>query len=288
MLKDNPRPDQPYAASPGPLPVYWKTGTSYGFRDAWTIGIFGPYVLAVWIGNFTGEGNPAFVGVQMAAPLFFHIVDAVEAQEPSLAEPVRTFPANLTLVDVCAASGDLPNADCPRTVRTWFIPGKSPIRVSTLHQALLIDDRTGLRACPPYTTGRTHRVVYETWGSDMLKLFQQAGLPRTTPPPFDRVCETHTGERPRPGPAPQIVSPLRGVVYSLRAKRMGKETITLRATTAADVREVYWFVGQSYLGNAPPNGELSWRPEAPGVFTVRAVDDQGQADSRLIELAVVP
>ncbi len=287
MLKDNPRPGEVSAATPSPLPAYWKTGTSYGFRDAWTIGIFGPYILAVWIGNFNGAGNPAFVGVQVAAPLFFQVVDAIEAQEPSLAEPVRTFPANLTLVDVCAASGDLPNADCPRTVPTWFIPGRSPIRVSTLHQALAIDDRTGLRACPPYTGNRAQRVVYEMWGSDMLKLFQQAGLPRRTPPPFDPRCETHTAAAPGGSP-PRITSPLRGVVYSLRAKRLGQETITLRATTAAGVREVYWFVGKRFLGKAPPGGSFAWRPEAPGSFIVRAVDDQGQADSRLIELAVVP
>jgi len=188
-VRHNPRPGNVAAATPGPLPVYWKTGTSFGFRDAWTIGIFGPYILAVWVGNFDGEGNPAFVGVQVAAPLFFQMVDAIEAQQPSLGEPVRTFPMNLTTVDVCAASGDLPNADCPRTAETWFIPGKSPIRVSTLHQALAIDDRTGLRACPPYAAGHTHRVVYEMWGSDMLRLFEQAGLPRRTPPPFDPRCE---------------------------------------------------------------------------------------------------
>jgi penicillin-binding protein 1C len=286
MLRHNPRPGAVAAATPGPLPVYWKTGTSFGFRDAWTIGIFGPYILAVWVGNFDGEGNPAFVGVQVAAPLFFQMVDAIEAQQPALGEPVRTFPMNLTTVDVCAASGDLPNADCPRTVETWFIPGKSPIRVSTLHQALAIDDRTGLRTCPPYTAGHTHRVVYEMWGSDMLRLFEQAGLPRRTPPPFDPRCEID-GAASSGGPPPQITSPLRGVVYSLRVKRLGQETITLRATTAAGVREVYWFVGKSFLGKAPPGGSLAWRPEAPGSFVVRAVDDQGQADSRLVELAVV-
>ena len=287
MLEGNPRPGDLSAATPGPLPVSWKTGTSYGFRDAWTIGIFGPYILGVWVGNFDGAGNPAFVGVQVAAPLFFQVVDAIEAQEPSLAQPVRSFPANLAVVDVCAASGDLPNADCPRTVPTWFIPGKSPIRVSTLHQALLIDDRTGLRVCPPYTVGPAHRVVYEMWGSDMLKLFQQAGLPRRTPPPFDPRCEARTADA-QAGPPPQIKSPLRGVVYSLRAKRLGQETITLQATTGPGVREVYWFVGRSFLGRAAPGGSLAWRPEAPGSFMVRAVDDQGRADARLVELAVVP
>jgi penicillin-binding protein 1C len=286
MLKGNPRPDEVSAATPGRLAVYWKTGTSYGFRDAWTIGIFGPYILAVWIGNFDGEGNPAFVGVQVAAPLFFRVVDAIEAQQPSLGEPIRTFPANLTRRCLCRLRR---SAECrlPADRADVVHPGKSPIRVSTLHQALLIDDRTGLRGCPPYTAGPAHRVVYEMWGSDMLRLFQQAGLPRRTPPPFDPRCETHVAST-LGGPQPQITSPLRGVVYSLRAKRLGQETITLRATTGAGVRDVYWFVGKSFVGTAPSGGTLLWKPQGPGSFMVRAVDNQGQADSRLIELAVVP
>jgi len=77
-------------------------------------------------------------------------------------------------------------------------------------------------------------------------------------------------------------------VYSLRAKRIGQETITLRATTGAGVREVYWFVGKRFVGKAPPGGSLAWRAEEPGSFMVRAVDDQAQADSRLIDVAVVP
>jgi penicillin-binding protein 1C len=287
MLKDNPRPETPSAATPGRLPVYWKTGTSYGFRDAWTVGIFGPYILAVWVGNFDGAGNPAFVGVQIAAPLFFRIVDATEAEQPSLAEPVRSMPANLATIDVCAASGDLPNADCPRTVPTWFIPGKSPIRVSTLHQALLIDERTGLRACPPITIGATHRVVYEMWSSDMLKLFQVAGLPRRTPPPFDPRCAVHQAASPAV-PPPQITSPLNGVVYSLRAKRLAQESIQLRATAGAGVQAVYWFVGQEFLGKSTPGASLAWQPGAPGAFVVRAVDDQGQSDARSVDVAVVP
>src|SRR5947208_15109629 len=109
--------------------------------------MFVPYIMAVWVGNFDGSGNPAFVGVQVAAPLFFRVVDAIDAVEPSLAEPVRTFPAGLATGDVCAASGDLPNGDCPRTGPTWLIPGNAPIRVSTPPQTPLIDERTYQRAC---------------------------------------------------------------------------------------------------------------------------------------------
>ena len=67
----------------------WKTGTSWGFRDAWTAGVFGRHVLVVWVGNFDGSGNPAFVGIKTAAPLFFRIVDSLRAQGLDQPEPER-------------------------------------------------------------------------------------------------------------------------------------------------------------------------------------------------------
>ena len=77
----------------------------------------------------------------------------------------------------------------------------------------------------------------------------------------------------------------RGARATLR--RVREETITLRATTGAGVREVYWFVGESFVGKTSAGETLAWHPETSGEFVVRAVDDQGQADSRKIEVAVV-
>src|SRR5215471_10890495 len=62
-----PRPEISYTDSSNR--VFWKTGTSHGFRDAWSIGVFNHYVLAVWIGNFDGKANPSFIGRSAAAPL---------------------------------------------------------------------------------------------------------------------------------------------------------------------------------------------------------------------------
>ncbi|WP_249383933.1 penicillin-binding protein 1C, partial [Chitinivorax sp. B] len=182
MLSANPRPDGAVLDTRMHWPVAWKTGTSWGFRDAWTVGVAGPYVLAVWLGNFNGEGNPAFVGIDLAAPLFFRIADALnlaEQQSPFNGWPV---PAGIKRVTVCAASGDLPNAWCPNTTSTWFIPGKSPIRVSNLHRPVTIDVRSGRPACPPFEAGTTRVEVFEFWSSDMLKLFREAGIPRRIPP----------------------------------------------------------------------------------------------------------
>ncbi|MDT0940955.1 hypothetical protein RNT41_13785, partial [Staphylococcus pseudintermedius] len=110
MLQQNPRPDAGSQSSSRPLPVAWKTGTSWAFRDAWSAGLVGPYVLVVWLGNFDGSSNPALIGVEAAAPLFFDIVDGLQAARVDLAEPVRQWPLNLKRVEICRASGDLPNA----------------------------------------------------------------------------------------------------------------------------------------------------------------------------------
>ncbi|WP_257387283.1 penicillin-binding protein 1C, partial [Tahibacter caeni] len=211
MLRQNPRPDEATTATPARLPIYWKTGTSWGFRDAWTAGAFGPYVLVVWMGNFDGAGNPALIGVETAAPLFFRIADAILARDRTLTEPAWTIPPRLRKVEICLASGDLPNAWCPRRGTTWFIPGVSPIRVSTVHRPVTIDVRTGKAACPPFDPATTRTEVYEYWPSDLARVFAQAGIPRRQPP-ADADCAVAGGA------APQITSPLRGAAYTVRAR----------------------------------------------------------------------
>ena len=292
ILKDNPRPSESTFATKR-FPVAWKTGTSYGFRDAWSVGVFGPYVLAVWIGNFDGEANPAFIGAAAAAPLFFQIVDSISANSRNMADaaqfqPSQPLPKRLTKIDVCTASGDLPNAACPQTSSTWFIPGVSPIRVSTLHRRIAVDNASGLQACTSIANVRYE--TYEYWSSDMQKLFRDAGLPRRTPPAFMPQCH----ETENVGSAPQITSPLRGVTYTLRefqhandASANTEESVNLRATTDADTREVFWFADQTFIGRAKAGAGFAWRPSAAGNYTLRAVDDHGRADSRELRVTVV-
>jgi penicillin-binding protein 1C len=284
MLRQNPRPEDATIAQPGSLPVYWKTGTSWGFRDAWTAGIVGPYVIVVWVGNFDSSGNPAFVGVEAAAPLFFHIADALRARDPTMSEPPRAPPKNLKRVQICLASGDLPNAWCPQKGTTWFIPGKSPIRVSTVHRAVMVDNASGKPTCPPFDPTKTHSEVYEYWPSDLAKVFRQAGIPRRAPPALpDCTSDVATDD----GQAPQIVSPLRGEVYTRRASRVGDERISFNATVDANVQNLYWFVDDGFVGETNAREPLLWQPSVAGNFTLRAVDDHGRSDSRPLRIDVV-
>jgi penicillin-binding protein 1C len=282
MLKTAPRPDDPFTRKQDRVRAAWKTGTSWGFRDAWTAGVFGPYVLVVWTGNFDGKGNPAFIGVQAAAPLFFRIVDAITAHDPALVEPAFRQPPRLARVEVCTASGDLPNAECPQTSTTWYIPGVSPIKISDVHRRVWIDNRTGEQACPPFDPHYTRSDIFEYWPSELMQLFAQAGMPRRRPPEAAN-CERTVA----PGTAPRITSPITAVTYTLRAHRIGTESIPLAANTDSEARRVHWFVDDSYVGSAAPGSALGWTPIRAGKYLVRAVDDRGGADTRELRIEIV-
>jgi len=268
-------------------PVAWKTGTSFSYRDAWCAGVFDHDVLVVWVGNFDGSVDAQFVGRTAAAPLFFSIVDALRTREDPPATTCFTLAPDLNLkqVDLCAVSGDLAGPNCPHIVPGWFIPGKSPITACDIHRRVWIDNRTGLRLAGfPDNPATAHEAVYEFWPSDMAKLFRAAGLPKAAPPP---LAENHpmmaglTGAR-----GPRIVSPKSDRIYHVRLNLENNAVLNLEAAADGAHEAVHWFVDSSYLGVAPASTPLLWKPVA-GRHTIRAVDDTGRADSRVITITTV-
>jgi penicillin-binding protein 1C len=235
-------------------------------------------VLIVWVGNFDGTPNPAFTGMSAAAPLFFDIVGALHNEMGDLsartAIPVKNL--HLTRVAVCSASGLLPTHYCQNTSTTWFIPGVSPIKKDTVYREVMIDPHTGLRSCHPNPNNQF--AVYEFWPSDILKIFQQAGMPRRIPPAYMPGCEnmadnTHI--------SPVITSPLQNTRYVLSTQAIG---IILSAITDAEVKDIHWFVDQQYLGAKPRDAFILWHPDHTGHYVIRAVDDYGQADARDVQV----
>jgi penicillin-binding protein 1C len=232
------------------------------------------------MGNFDGEGNPAFIGREAAAPLFFEIIDSLKSQAREIVGFSRRglSDLNLTKVEVCALSGGLPGPVCNQRASTWFIPGKSPIAKCDVHRRIYINARTGLRACTEGAPGSSS-AVYEFWPSDLLAIFRQAGMPRRIPPPYEPGCRMDVTAAK--GVGPQIMSPQEGVVYSLRASNLSGERVPLTAVTDADARTVRWFVDEEYLGESFSGKPFFWLPK-PGKFVVRAVDDLGRSSSKAV------
>jgi penicillin-binding protein 1C len=110
--------------------VAFKTGTSYGYRDAWTAGYTDKYTVVTWVGSPEGKGDPSLVGIYAATPLMLRISrNLAEGNDTSSVQPPGVY-----IRSVCSLSGDSPNADCPQSVFEYAIKGRTKITLCSLHK----------------------------------------------------------------------------------------------------------------------------------------------------------
>jgi len=294
MLSENPASDRSMRVQELKLPVSnemplpWKTGTSFAFRDAWSVGVVGHYVVAVWVGNFDGTANPSLIGRQAAAPLYFKIARQLQRSNPEMyAEWNKPNNYDLVKVDICKTSGGLNIEHCPTVTNSWFIPGVSPIKSDNVYREVLIDKATQMRACE-FDEQKTEKRIFEFWSSDIQKIFRQAGLHKKLPPPFlpDCVDESLNVLSNISGEAPNITSPMPTIAYALQSHKLKDEEIPLTATVDNNSSELFWFVGKEFIGSASPDDSIMWKPKI-GRFDVTVIDDLGRSSQVAINTNLV-
>ena len=224
ILEGGGHPDRPFVEGGGAAPLAWKTGTSFGFRDAWAVGVSGRYALGVWLGRPDGTPNPGFFGANVAAPLLKDIAAAL----PRDVVPLRERPASVQPVDICwplgTAAADMPAPLCHRRRAAWSLAGAVPptrpdrIDGSSLRQTLWIDPASGLRTVPgcghgqPRDTARWPTLL-QPWLAGWLPADQripdwQPGCAPTggTPAATLRIVGLNEASRLRPAPHQRHVS----------------------------------------------------------------------------------
>lgn len=254
---------------------YWKTGTSSSFRDAWTAGIFGDFVLVVWVGNFDGTPNNAFSGAKAAAPIYFSLAETVEKYYATNGAPLHNNNfmrdnLNISEIEMCDGVGGLAGKYCPKTVRAYFIPGKSPIETSSVYRAVPIDNATGLRACT-YDAATTHMAVFEFWDAEYQDMFRRAGITRNTPPPFMPGCDLDDIVETRA--APVITSPLDGTRAVIVSDK-NHEPVAFQAVSDMPAAKIFWFLDDEMIGTSV-SGQTFTHPVSIGTHTVRITDEMG-------------
>ncbi len=261
------------------FPVYYKTGTSNGLRDAWTVGMIGPYVLAVWVGNFDNSSNPMLVGSRVAVPLFKQMASGLLWQE-NLQDILGTKhkESRLIRLEVCRDTGDVQTELCTEKTHTWFIPGRSPIKNSGIYRKIWIDPKTNLRLCGPEEGAK--EVVWEFWPSRLYQLFNQAGLHKPLPPALAKPCP-YLMEEPWEINSLLIQSPQKNIVYHTAAQH--GNTLPFSATSTAHATTIFWFVNQEYVGSSSPSKPFFW-PMKVGKHRIYALDDLGQSQSMFLEV----
>lgn len=293
MLRKNPKPHSlsTFHSSPerrNEENVAWKTGTSWAFRDAWAVGISGDYVLAVWIGNFDGEGNNAFIGRTAAGPLFFNLLNVINQNQ---AAPIDSKPPpllNLKWVDICKTTGDLYESECPDKGQTLFIPGVSPIKSANIYRKVWVDNTTGLRRCDKNSILATKK-TFAFWPTEFQSLFAEAGVHIEKPPRFMPNCalDTIAGQASQP----QISSPQSLVNYVVETSLQSKALIPLKASADAAANYLYWFADGQFIGSTDLSDMLGSKPliwsAKPGNYDIQVIDDLATSATVSIKVQAV-
>ncbi|TGD83129.1 penicillin-binding protein 1C [Hymenobacter wooponensis] len=270
------RPDLPInAASSMRLPkIAWKTGTSYGRRDAWSIGYNKQYTIGVWVGNFSGQGSPALSGAEVATPLLFDLFNAVAYNSPN-----NWFvpPATLDFRLVCAESGLVPGENCPNQVIDYFLPNISHGQRCQHQREVLVSadgSFTYCRACAPAAGYR--RELYPNLLPEVSAYKEAQGIPYRRLPPHNPQCQLVRGGQER---APSITSPTANTEYVLN--RHEKQQLLLTCTTDNEVRQVFWYVNDKFLRAATATERVFIQPP-PGPLKISCADDHGRNTDVLV------
>jgi penicillin-binding protein 1C len=248
--------------------VAWKTGTSFGFRDGWAVGVNPNYTVGVWVGNANGEGRPGLTGIATAAPLLFDIFSSLPRSAwfkmPSY---------SLTQKVLCAQSGLPPTEYCMETKTEWVQKNASQIQACNYHKMQFLDKE------------KLHRVTGNCYPvSDMSKeiyfvlppveeWYYKAKNPGfKTLPPFLPGCD------------PKEIDTQLGVVYPTANAMIfiprNNENLQLgmicRATHKQGKAEVFWTLDGTFLETTIGNHEIQINPE-PGKHILNVTDHLGES-----------
>lgn len=249
--------------------IAWKTGTSYGHRDAWSIGYNPTYTIGVWMGNFSGEGSPALVGADAAGPLLFDIATTLEGDGGTW----FSRPPGVGEREVCSLSGLPPGPDCKDLKRELHILDVSPHQQCDLHVQVAVDSDTGYRLCPHCWSDREfHWETFVQWPARLATWMMENGYPVPEIPAHNPECTTLSS-----GSGPVINSPASDVKYVLRrGVPLPDQQIRLEASVTSGIRTLYWFVDGVLVSKGNPADPVFYLPE-PGRHEVVCMDDEGRS-----------
>lgn len=273
VLAEVERPDLPEAwrLTRDVPAVAWKTGTSYGHRDAWAVGFSRRYAIGVWVGNLDGRAQQGISGATHAGPLLFEMFRIAEADGARL--PYRRD-LDIDSVEVCADSHQLPGAFCPRRTRIEIIPGRTRLQRCDEHRRIFVDAVSGERLAGDCLGTRPSRpLLLQVLPAELVAWQAAQGRSWTAVPPLSSACGEAIVGQP-----PDIVSPDPSTPYLLRGDApLEHQRIALTARVAADVNRLYWYEDGMLVASGAP-GTVRFVSPRPGEHTVVVVDDAGRAD----------
>ncbi len=244
----------------------WKTGTSYGHKDAWAIGLNNKYVVGVWLGNADGEGRPDLVGVQMAAPLMFRIFNLLGG----VADFFRPAAATQTM-EICKLSGYRAGPLCDEVLTLHVSKTSSNTAICPYHRIVHLDAEEKMQvssACYPVS-----KMVEKSW---FVLPPAQAWYYRKYHADYKPMPEFMAGCVPDGKEYMEMIYPRSYtrvyVPYEIDGSR-GK--VVFEAAHRDPETKIFWYLDEEYVGETLRTHQMGLFP-AHGKHLLSLVDEQGR------------
>ena len=243
--------------------IAWKTGTSFGFRDAWAIGITPDYVVGVWVGNADGEGRPELTGLQTAAPLLFDVF--------KLLPPTRWFAQpfdEMERVPICLKSGYRASELCETQDSLWIPRSGLKTAVCPYHILVHLDLTESFQVNSSCVS--ESQMTHKSWfvlPPAQAFYFQLKNPFYKLLPPFRADCIGSGGN------VIDILTPFDNEnIFLPKDFNEKKNSLILKVKHAQPNIQVYWYLDEIYLGTTDHIHEWSIVPEK-GVHILNVVDE---------------
>lgn len=262
------RPDFPlnWTATERMPKIAWKTGTSYGRKDAWSIGYNKNYTIGIWVGNFSGVGVADLSGANIATPLLFKIFNTIDYDSD---EEWFTQPKDCDIRQICSETGLTPSAHCKSLVTDYFIPLISSSKACDNWQEIMISSDEKLsycKSCAPQTGYK--KKWFKVVDPDMQAWFEENRIAYQKIPQHNPNCELIFK-----GAAPAITFPVNGMEYIINKKN--PEPLQLISKTANDVTKVYWYINNKFYKSCNAGEKQFFFPQE-GTVKISCTDDKGR------------
>lgn len=269
-LKEVNRPEEiDWKSIPSMQTIAWKTGTSYGFRDAWAVGVTPRYAVGVWVGNATGEGKPGLVGAQTAGPVLFDIFNLLPSSS------WFTRPAGIFVeAEVCRKSGHLKGRFCDETDTLLVLPAGLRTEACPYHHLVTLSADESQRIYE--NCANTEPTLRKSWFTlpPVWEWYYKQHHPEYKPlPPFKAGCGEDTFL-----PMQFIYPPMNARIKLPKQLDGSKGFLTVELAHNNPNATVFWHLDETYQAQTQDFHKISLQPAA-GKHSLTAVDGEGNTIS---------
>lgn len=244
--------------------IAWKTGTSFGHRDAWAIGVNGKYAIGVWVGNATGEGKPGLTGTVYAGPVLFSIFNSLNSK--SWFSQPKTESQNFT---ICKKTGYLANDDSPETIELLLPKSTENLPQQNFYKRFYLEETKKYRVyknCYPYFSEPSQPFL--TISPITAYYYKMNSTEYKTPPPLHPLCAIAENnisvDYPTPNSTVKIPINIEGE----------KEYMVIQAHTLHNNTKLYWHLNEEFIGETNSYHQISIQPPQ-GKILLSIIDELG-------------